>query len=290
MIQPFEKCINFEVAKPVNLMAENKIVYLDIDKVIASRAKGKKIPKFVVNWVKRFIHQDWLNDYFKEGKLGVEFAEGALEHMNVKLNVIGEENIPSEGRFTFCGNHPLGGADALSMVAFLGRKYNGNIVSPANDFLMNVGQVQEFLVPVNKMGVQARELSSMLEEAFQSDKQLFIFPAGLCSRKIDGKITDLPWRKTFITKSRTSHRDVIPYWFSGKNSKRFYNLDILCKKLKIKLPLAMFCLPDELYRWRNRELTLVFGKPIPWESFTSDKKDIEWAEYVREKVYSLATE
>ncbi len=52
----------------------------------------------------------------------------------------------------------------------------------------------------------------------------------------------------------------------------------------------MFCLPDELYRWRNRELTLVFGKPIPWESFTSDKKDIEWAEDVREKVYSLATE
>ena len=268
-------------------MAANEVVLIDIDKVVASRAKGKKIPKFALRWLKSFIHQDWLNSYFKKGYLGTEFAEKALEHMGIKINIVGEENIPSEGRFTFACNHPLGGADALAVTAFLGKKYDSKIVSPANDFLMNVKQLQEFLIPVNKMGSQGRGLSSLLDEAFNSDKQVYIFPAGVCSRKIDGVIQDLPWKKTFITKSRNSGRDIIPLWFSGRNSNRFYNVDILCKKLKIKTNFAMFFLPDELYRARNKEFTLVIGKPIPYTTFTSEKTDAEWAAWVREKTYEL---
>jgi len=166
------------------------------------------------------------------------------------------------------------------MVAFLGRRYNEQIASPANDFLMNVKQVQQYLVPVNKLGAQARELSAQLEEIFASDKQIFIFPAGLCSRKIDGKVQDLPWKKTFITKSRQHHRDIIPMWCSGQNSKRFYRIDRF----------AMFLLPDELFKTRGKTFKIVIGKPVPWESFTSEKKDIEWAAYMRDVTYSLAKE
>lgn len=271
-------------------MAANEVVIIDIDKVVASRAKGKKIPKFIIRWIKRFIHQDWINDFLKQGYLGTEFAKKALEYMGTKINVVGEENIPSEGRFTFSCNHPLGGADALAVVAFLGEKYDGKIISPANDFLMNIKQVQEYLIPVNKMGGQARNLRDRLSEAFSSDRQVFYFPAGVCSRKIDGKIQDLAWKKTFITMSRDSKRDIIPMWFSGHNSKRFYTVDLICKKLKIKTNFAMFFLPDELYRARNKEFTMVIGKPVPYTTFTSEKTDAEWAGWMREKTYELKTE
>lgn len=269
-------------------MPQNEVTVIDIDKVVASRAGGKKIPRFLVNWIKRFIHQDYLNNYLQQGKLGYEFAEGALSYMDITIEVEGEENIPDKGLFTFAGNHPLGGADALATVAVLGRKYNGSIVCPANDFLLNIKQLREYLIPVNKMGCQARGLGSALEEAFFSQRQVIYFPAGSCSRKIDGIIQDQPWKKSFITKSKASHRDVIPMWFSGKNSPRFYRVDAIRNFLKIKLNLAMLCLPDEMYRCRGKHFTLRFGKPIPWETFTREKKDIEWAAYVREKVYELS--
>ena len=268
-------------------MAANEVVIIDIDKVVASRAKGKRFPKFILRWLKSFIHQEWINDFLRQGYLGVEFTEKMLEYMNVKVHVVGAENIPSEGRFTFASNHPLGGVDAAALVAFLGRKYDGNIITPANDFLMNVKQVQEYLIPVNKLGGQARDLREKLDEAFASDKQVFYFPAGACSRKIDGKIQDLPWKKSFITKSRESKRDIIPMWFSGRNSNRFYNVDWIRKKLKIKTNIAMFFLPDEVYRSRNKEYTMVIGKPIPYTTFTSEKSDAEWAAWVRGKTYEL---
>ncbi len=271
-------------------MAPNESIHIDIDKVVATRAKGKKFPKFLINWIKKLIHQDELNEYFDQGTLGVEFAEGAIKHLGVTFELEGIENIPAEGRFTFACNHPLGGIEALEMVAFLGRRYNEQIASPANDFLMNVKQVQQYLVPVNKLGAQARELSGQLEEIFASDKQIFFFPAGLCSRKIDGKVQDLPWKKTFITKSRQHHRDIIPMWCSGQNSKRFYRIDRLCKALKLKTNLAMFLLPDELFKTRGKTFRIVIGKPVPWETFTPEKKDIEWAAYMRDVTYSLAKE
>ena len=266
------------------------MVIIDVDDIIASRAKGKKFPRFIVNFIKRFIHQDFLNEYFRRGDLGVDFADGALAYLGDEFEVSGEENIPSEGRFTFVANHPLGGADALKLISFCCHRYDSRIVTPANDFLMSLKQLSEFLIPINKLGGQSRNLPALMDEAFNSDKQVCLFPAGLCSRKIDGKVQDLPWKKTFVTKSRTSGRDIIPVWFSGRNSCRFYSVDKLCKRLKLKTNYAMFFLPDELYRNRNKKFKMVIGKPIPISSLTPDRKDSEWASYVREKVYELKTD
>ena len=49
----------------------------------------------------------------------------------------------------------------------------------------------------------------------------------------------------------------------------------------------MFCLPDELYRGQHKPVTIHIGTPIPWQTFTSERKDQEWAAWVREKVYEL---
>ena len=49
----------------------------------------------------------------------------------------------------------------------------------------------------------------------------------------------------------------------------------------------MLLLPDELYRHRGKTFTMTIGKPIPPETFTPDRKDVEWAAWVREKVYEL---
>ena len=266
---------------------ENEVFLVDVDQIARKISKGKKVPGFLLSIIKRVIHQEDFNRYFRQGKLGTEFLDGFLEYMDVKVDIAGAENIPDEGRFTFASNHPLGLLDTCAETGFLSRKYGGNILVPANDLMMSVKQVHQFMIPVNKLGGQGRELAAALDNAFSSDKQMLIFPAGICSREIDGIIQDLPWKKTFITKSRQHGRDIIPIWFSGQNSRRFYRISNWCKRLKTKTNFAMFTLPSEALRSRGSRFKMIIGKPIPWQSFTSEKNDTQWAAYVRERVYEL---
>ena len=268
-------------------MPGNETVLIDLDAIVKSRFGAKKVPQFLLNWLKKFIHQDHLNGFLRKGYLGVEFAEQSLVYYDASITVEGLDEIPVDGRYTFAGNHPLGGIDALSVIAKVGRKFDGNIMVPANDFLMAIKPIAEYTIPVNKMGGQSSALVGLINEAFNSDRQVIIFPAGLCSRKIDGIVQDLPWKKTFITKSRMSQRDIVPVWFSGQNSRRFYFLDKLRNLLHLKLNIAMLTLPDELHKCQHKSYRLVFGKPIPWQTFTSEKRDAEWAAWVRQKVYEL---
>ena len=268
-------------------MAVNETVTLDLDAVVEGKFGKGKVPRPIMSWLKRFIHQDHLNGILGQGYLGIEFLEKAIEYYDVHLNIEGKENLPESGRYTFVANHPLGGIDGVSVIATIGRKYNGNIVVPSNDLLMSIKQIAEYTIPVNKFGGQSADLIGQINDAFNSDRQVIIFPAGLCSRKIDGIVQDLPWKKTFISKSRMSERDIVPIWFSGRNSNRFYFLDKLRNLLKLKLNLAMLTLPDELYKSQHKSYTMVIGKPIPWQTFTPEKKDHEWAAWVREQVYKL---
>lgn len=64
-----------------------------------------------------------------------------------------------------------------------------------------------------------------VDAAYAGDFQIGTFPAGLCSREgDDGRVRDLEWKKSFVAKSVETHRDVIPVYFSGLNSRFFINL------------------------------------------------------------------
>ena len=108
-------------------MPSNRSVPIDLDQVVKTKFGDKKIPRFVVNWIKRFIHQDYINEYIRQGHVGVDFAREALVYFDAPVTVEGLENLPEDGRFTFAGNHPLGGIDALGIIAAVGERYKGNI-------------------------------------------------------------------------------------------------------------------------------------------------------------------
>jgi putative hemolysin len=114
-----------------------------------------------------------------------------------------------------------------------------------------------------------------------------MFPAGLCSRKKKGVIKDLPWKKTFITKSIQSQRDIIPIHFEGENSKFFYRLANINQMLGLKFNIAMLYLSDEMFKNRNKKFKVTIGKPIPWQTFDKSKTATEWAQHVQDMVYAL---
>jgi 1-acyl-sn-glycerol-3-phosphate acyltransferase len=281
---------------------------IDIDQVLKNKlgAKSAFVPRFVAIWLKGIIHQDWMNVYLcGEGreKTGVEWIDKCLKYMKCKAVVQTNTNgviqngldaIPCNegGRYyTIVCNHPLGGLDGLTLGSIVCHKFDSQMVYLVNDLLMNLKGLAPLCVPINKTGRNGRNFPQMVEAAFQAQKNVVMFPAGLCSRKgEDGSIRDLEWKKTFITKSVQYQRDVIPVHFSGQNSDRFYNIARWCKRLHLKFNIAMLYLADEMYKNQGKTFTVTFGEPIPWETFDKSKTPHEWAQWVKEKVYQLHQE
>ena len=269
-------------------MAQTQKYLIDVGDILRKKF-GDKTPKWLIRIARKLLHEDFLNDMFKPGYSGVEFAEYSLKYMNVTLQVEGLEKVPTDRLVTVASNHPLGGHDAVSMVAIFGRLYDGNIRIMVNDFLMALEMLNELFVPVNKVGGQSRNLASQTDAIFHSDYQVIMFPAGKCARKVKGKIQELPWKKTFLTKSIETQRDIVPVHFYGRNSWRFHFVDWIGNVTGInkKFPLAMVLLVDEMYRAQGKTYRVVIGDPIPWQTFDGSKKPAEWANWVKERVLSL---
>lgn len=267
---------------------------IDIDAILRSKMgnKSKWVPRPLVSYLKRIIHQDWLNTFItKEGEtVGVPWIRDCMDFCDIRLKVEGLENLPDDSdgrRFTFVSNHPLGGPDGLALGLVLGEHYDGRIKYLVNDLLMNLSGLAPLFVGINKTGKQSRDFPRMVEAVFNSDNHVIMFPAGLCSRKVDGVIQDLDWKKTFVTKSVETKRDIVPIHFGGRNSDFFYRLANVTKALGIKFNIAMLYLVDELYKNQHKEFVIKIGKPIPYEKFTREKTPTQWAALVRDIVYKL---
>lgn len=263
---------------------------IDIEQIIKDRAgnKARWIPRFLFRWLERLIHQDYINGYLRQGREGVDFCEGAIEYLGATLNVEGLENLPATGHpLTFVSNHPLGAIDGVALGGVIGRHYDGHIKYLVNDLLMNLKGLAPLCVPINKLGPQSRQLPQQIDKAFQSDDHILMFPAGLCSRLIDGQIHDIPWRKAFLKKSIETQRDIVPIHFIGQNSSRFYKVALWTQRLGIKVNLAQMLLPDEMYRSRGGQYTIRIGRPIPFQRFDSSRSLNDWARWVEDEVYKL---
>ena len=262
---------------------------LDIDAVIADKSPllKKLMPGFVINYLKRLIHQDWLNHFLTDyhDDLGVDFIDSILTEMNTTLDVHGLDNIPEKEKCIVAANHPLGGLDGMALMLVVSRVRN-DIVFPVNDILMNIKNLQELFIPINKLGSNAENIK-IINDTFASDKLVCYFPFGLVSRKQKGKIIDLEWKTTFITKAKRFKRDIIPTHISGRNTNFFYNLSNYRKKFGIKANLEMLFLVDELDKQKGKTLTFTFGKKVPYTFIDNRFTKAEWAELMRQYIYKL---
>lgn len=270
------------------------LMKLDVEEVLKVKAPKyyRFIPGFIINWLKRTICQNKLNSLLENNKdkTGVDFASGILDDLNIRINIIGEKNIPEEGRFIFASNHPLGALDGLALISVIGKKYNGNIKFLVNDILMAIKPLSNVFLPINKHGGQAKRATQIINETYAGNDQIIIFPAGLCSRNLRGKvIEDLQWQKGFISKSMEYERYIIPVYFDGYNSRFFYRLGKIRRRLGIKINIEMIYLPSEIFKSINKEYTIWFGPPIKWDNFAGSKDLLDAAGQVKKIVYDLKT-
>lgn len=263
--------------------------FIDVEKVISGKNPRllKILPAFVINYLKRILHQDQLNGIIHRNrdKQGIEFLDAVLKEFNVRISVIGEENFIKDKPYVVVSNHPLGGLDGMALMLVAGR-INPYISMTANDFLMYIDNLRTLFIPVNKHGSNSENIES-INSTFASDKIVIFFPAGLCSRKTGKGILDLEWKKTFLSMARKYGRDILPVHISGKNSSFFYNLARIRKKIGLKANIEMLYLVDEMFKQNNKDIVITFGKPISIDFFDKRIKDKAWASELRKHVYKL---
>jgi putative hemolysin len=286
----FPEEINYQIMQGTTDVKVGNNRLIDIEKVFAEKNPRvlKFIPGFIIRYLKRVIHQEELNDALERYSdvMGLDFIELVLKEFDARIVVEGIENVPKHGRYIFAANHPLGGIDGMALMKVVGT-VRKDILFPVNDLLMYLPNLKPLFIPLNKHGRNADNIR-IFDETFASDVAILYFPAGLCSRKVNGKIVDLDWKKTFISKAKKFKRDIIPVYIRGRNSNFFYNLANWRVRLGVKSNIEMLYLVDEMFKQKDKEILIRFGKPIPYQFFDNTKKDVEWASYMKEHVYSLA--
>lgn len=266
---------------------------IDIDKVLRERLPRyyRFIPRPLIAWMKHEVCQDGLNELITraDGLEGAEFCRSVLDYLRTDYTLHDAVRLPApeDRHITYVSNHPLGGLDGMALIEMVTRHHGIEPYFIVNDLLMAVEPLRKVFVPVNKHGRQSRSDSLGVENAFASDRPVIVFPAGLVSRKgKGGKIADLRWRKSFVTLSRASGRDIVPLYFDGTNSSFFYSLAKARERLGLKFNYEMIRLPRELMLSRGKLYNIYVGDRIPSSRLHgASPEDLTLA--IRRIVYSL---
>jgi len=271
-------------------MSENsEVLKVDIRKIIGSKNPKllKRLPSFLLNWLERFIHQDLINETLEAGKEkeGIEFIDVIFNKFDINVNSINLENIPQSGGCIIAANHPLGGLDGLALM-YAVSKVRKDFLFLANDILLNIKPLESCFLPVNRVGITDRKSLQLISDAYSSGKCILIFPSGFVSRKIKGKIQDLPWQKSLITKARTHNLPIVPTFIDGQNSKRFYRIARLREIFKIKVNFEMMTLPDEMFKQQGNTITITFSPAVESTHFSKGNA-VKIAQTFKDFIYSL---
>lgn len=260
---------------------------IDVAAVLKSRLGGRKLPAWLVHRIESLVCQDRLNTLLRLAwpRRGADFCHFVTRHLDVEAEVVGRENLPSSPRILAVSNHPLGGLDGMMLIEIFSEIYGSDIKFVVNDLLSAVEPLSEVFLPINKHGAQNRRSVRAIDEAFQSDRPVLMFPAGLCSRLRGGEVTDLEWQKMFVAKARQTGRPIVPVHFVAENSPRFYRWARLRERLGLKFNFEMVLLPSEVFRAAGARFQIRIGRPIPAESLGADLR--REAARIRQIVLSL---
>ena len=79
--------------------SDDKIKTIDVKKVLESKlgSKVRFVPKCVLNWLRKILHEDEINEYLDEVKdiKGVKWLDATRKYLDMRIKIEGEENFPS---------------------------------------------------------------------------------------------------------------------------------------------------------------------------------------------------
>lgn len=263
---------------------------IDTGSLIAEKAPrlARWTPRFVTDWLRRTIHEEQINHILENywNLPPQEFIRACFREWGIGYSVEGLEKLDPDGRYLFASNHPFGGMDGMMLADKLIDRF-GDARVVVNDLLMHIEPLRPLWIPVNKHGAQNAAYARKFDEEFFGDLPILTFPAGLCSRRIDGSVTDTEWKTSFLKKAYASQRQIVPVFVEGRLSNFFYNVDRVRKALGIGFNIEMLWLPDEMFAQRGKQFRIIVGEPVSVADLQLCGSIREQVEEVRKKAYFL---
>lgn len=249
------------------------------------------MPRPVVRALERRLCIDRLNDYIVHhaGLPTAEFLHGFLDSLQVSYTVEGMGRLSSSGRYIIASNHPFGGLDGVILAATMIDRF-GDVGVVVNDLLSEIRPLADIWIPVNTRGAQRSGNVVRFDEVMRSDKPVITFPAGLCSRRIDGRVRDTEWHPSFVKRAIMHGRDIVPVYVDGKLSNGFYRMASLRRRLGIGFNIEMLRLPSEMYAQQGQHIAIRIGKPLACRDIRLAESTHDVCRKVRAKVYEMAFE
>ncbi len=204
----------------------------------------------------------WVYDQASVGKTPCEFAQAALDALNVSVNIEGEglESIPKTGPVLLTANHPFGGVEGVAMAAVFGR-IRPDLKILVNGMLCRIEPLGPYFIPVNVFGGAEKENIAGVRAAMKhlnSGGALAMFPSGVVAhwQVRTRRIAEPVWFSLCGRMARREGVVTVPLHFRGRNSMWFQAAGVIHPMLRTAM------LPRELWRMRNKNLNLVIGKRV----------------------------
>ena len=241
---------------------------IDVEKMIIKKYPKLQNSKVIKSAISKFadsvVHEAQINEFIQKNKhLGsFEFIDEALEHLNFNFSVSDKDvqNIPSSGRVVIIANHPLGSLDALALIKLVSN-VRKDIKVIANDFLEVISPIKNILININNFkSRQKKDAIAKVYAALDAEEALIIFPSGEVSRATPTGIKDKQWHKGFLKFAKKGNAPILPVFIGGKNSKTFYSISALNKKLSALL------LAHEMFKQKDKSIQIIVGELIPYEN------------------------
>lgn len=251
-------------------------------------ALAGRLPHFAVAALRRLLHEREINDLLSRygGLPPQRFLSAVLDDMRIGRCVWFEGGIRPDGRYLFASNHPFGGLDGMAVAEVLAETF-GDVRVVVNRMLAEIGPLRGLWLPLGGGGRLPAVLARRFEEVMRGNVPVLIFPAGLCSRRRHGVVSDPDWKPRFVRRAIESGRAVVPVHVDGRLSDRFYRAASLRRALGIGTRLEALLLVDEMFRQRGTTVRIAVGRPVAPDELLSFGSAEAACLQIRERVCAL---
>ena len=216
------------------------------------------------------------------------FTDDMLMRYNITYDVNENElnSIPKEGPFMLVCNHPFGAIEGLILYNAIA-KVRPDFKIMANFVLGFIPNLKDVFFSVNPFE-NNKELAGSNNGIRASLNQLKeghglgVFPAGEVARYHGHSYPeDIAWSPSIAKLVQKTNVPVIPVYFDGNNSHKFYFLT------RIHPILGTFRLVKEWLNKRNKKLIIKIGKPILQSEVSQYETPESLAAYLKNRSYAL---
>lgn len=218
-----------------------------------------------------------------------EFAQDMLRHYNITIDI--DENelkmIPKDGPFMVVCNHPFGAIEGIILYDVISR-VRPDFKIMANFILSYIPNFKDVFFSVNPFennkslgGGSTGGIKASLQQ-LTDGHGLGVFPAGEVARYHGHSYPeDIAWSPQIAKIIQRTQVPVIPIYFDGNNSRKFYHL------ARIYSLLGTVRLVKEMLNKRNRKIVMKMGKPILPAEVAQYETPEALAAYLRSRSYAL---